>query len=175
MATSQTMKCYLVQLQTIILHSANLSSSTINQLERADVVLVVMDLLEAIPASAMGFLLMMTYTRLTWFIIPKSGRKNGRVFGLPARWQTSLLALGQMVGDGLVGVGHYYGLGYLQSLGGVVGLMTWGVLGGLVVRAGRVEVREEVKAVKRFVWAVGGAVGLLIVSFFSFLFFSSVV
>ncbi|CAP67708.1 uncharacterized protein PODANS_1_15980 [Podospora anserina S mat+] len=162
MATSQTMKCYLVQLQTIILHSTNLSSSTINQLERADVVLVVMDLLEAIPASAMGFLLMMTYTRLTWFIIPKSGRKNGRVFGLPARWQTSLLALGQMVGDGLVGVGHYYGLGYLQSLGGVVGLMTWGVLGGLVVRAGRVEVREEVKEVKRFVWAVGGAVGLLI-------------
>ncbi|KAK0664489.1 hypothetical protein QBC41DRAFT_233784 [Cercophora samala] len=168
MATSQTMKAYLVQLQTAILTSDDFTSGLIDQIERSEIMFVVMELLGAVPASAMGFLLMMTYTRLTWFVVTKSGRKKGRVFGLPARWQTSVLAVGQMVGDGLVGVGHYYGLGYLQTLGGLVGLMTWGVLLVLMVRLGRVkgeeeggERREQLKGVRRFVWAVGGSVGLL--------------
>ncbi|KAK4174169.1 hypothetical protein QBC36DRAFT_358152 [Triangularia setosa] len=167
MATAQTLKSYLVQLQATLLSPSNFNNPDIvDQFEHAGVLLIVMELLEAVPASAMGFLLMMTYTRLTWFIVPKSGRKKGRVLGLPVRWQTSILALGQMVGDALVGVGHYYGFGFLQSLGGVIGLMTWGWLAGLVVRLGRVKMEEGrrvLKEVKKFVWVVGGAVGLLLV------------
>ncbi|KAK4197134.1 hypothetical protein QBC40DRAFT_342202 [Triangularia verruculosa] len=165
MTTAQILKCYLVGLQNSLLDpNAFDSPAVFDRLEQAGIITIVMELLEAVPASAMGFLLMMTYTRLTWFVVAKPGRKNGRVFGLPVRWQTSILALGQMVGDGLVGVGHYYGIDALQSFGGVIGIMTWGLLGGLVVRLGRVKIAEEERrGVKKLVWAVGGSVGLLLV------------
>ncbi|KAK0737361.1 hypothetical protein B0T21DRAFT_383349 [Apiosordaria backusii] len=124
MTSSLTLKTYLINLQSLLLSSPT-TSTPMAEVERADILLVVMDLLEAIPASAMGFLLMMTYTRLTWLIVPKSarsGNKGQKVLGLPVRWQTSVLAMGQMVGDGMVGVGNWYGVHFLESLGGIVGV-----------------------------------------------------
>ncbi|KAK3393978.1 hypothetical protein B0H63DRAFT_531928 [Podospora didyma] len=97
-----------------------------------------MSVLITMPGSILGVTLIMTYTRLTWWITPAEHRTLGELW-LPPAYQTILLAGSQAVADSLtfLGSGTFLirpGPPHLAAAGAVLDMLTWIVLASLAVR-----------------------------------------
>ncbi|GAB1311503.1 hypothetical protein MFIFM68171_01713 [Madurella fahalii] len=121
----------------IILSSPSSASSHPSS-KSASLLHSVMALLLGAPASVLGFLLIMTYTRLTWWAVPPPHRRPAALW-LPPAFQTTCLAAPQVLGDALA----FFGSGFLfippgpprmAAAGAVVDVLAWAVLSGMAVR-----------------------------------------
>lgn len=97
-----------------------------------------MSILLAGPTSVLAFMLIMTYTRLTWWITPPEQRTSA-VLWLPPAFQTIVIATPQCIADAIV----FFGSGilfikpapkYVALIGAIVEAMTWMWFGGIVAR-----------------------------------------
>ena len=90
------------------------------------------------PTSVLAFMLIMTYTRLTWWITPPEQRTSA-VLWLPPAFQTVVIATPQCIADSIV----FFGSGilfikpaprYVALTGAVMEAVTWVWFGGMVAR-----------------------------------------
>ncbi|KAK4170542.1 hypothetical protein QBC43DRAFT_191249, partial [Cladorrhinum sp. PSN259] len=97
-----------------------------------------MSLLLAGPSSVLSFMLIMTYTRLTWWIAP-SEQRTSKTLWLPPAFQTTIIAAPQVVADTIVFLGSGTLLikpapKYVASTGAVLEAVTWMFFAGIVAR-----------------------------------------
>ncbi|KAK3694190.1 hypothetical protein B0T22DRAFT_476956 [Podospora appendiculata] len=101
------------------------------------VVFIVMSVLLSVSGSLLGISLMMTYTRLVWWITPRQHRDTATLW-LPPAFHTICLCGAQMVGDSLILLGSGLAIrpapAHLATVGALLDMLVWGVFSALVIR-----------------------------------------
>ncbi|KAK3991240.1 hypothetical protein QBC44DRAFT_263358, partial [Cladorrhinum sp. PSN332] len=111
---------------------------TNNNSRPRDLTFDAMSLLLAGPTSVLSFMLMMTYTRMTWWITPSEQRKLTTLW-LPPAFQTTCIATPQIIADVMVFLGSGTLLikpapRYVASAGAILEALGWTIFAALVVR-----------------------------------------
>ncbi|KAK0716901.1 hypothetical protein B0T26DRAFT_647724 [Lasiosphaeria miniovina] len=97
-----------------------------------------MSLLLTMPGSIVGLVLMMTQTRLTWWITPAQDRTLGNLW-VPPMYQSLFFATPQAVADAIGFIGSGILLirpapPHVASAGAVMDMLVWMALAGVVLR-----------------------------------------
>ncbi|KAK4185749.1 hypothetical protein QBC35DRAFT_297714 [Podospora australis] len=126
------------------------------------------------PLSVVAIMLMMTYTRLTFWLTPPEERTRKTTI-LPMRWQTTILAAPQIVADTLVFVGTEpvldLALPWPMLVGKALGALAWVFFAGMVMRYVRLAKKRgwdgQKKGGRKMGLGLGVCSGLLVVSILS--------